>query len=200
MTRPGWCSNTSMTPTCVPGESPRESSLWVHGSLYTCILPTAAVPWAGDRSVSPPAGEQDKNPQTAGRAGGDAEWVSQPCTQGPLQDQGWAQRGTRVSFCPGLFYSECLWLLRFKLSENLFPFITDLVDFYEMLRLPSERQHYKTGCSLVYSVFWVRDFLHTVFDITSCTTSTLLYIMIVCFRHVKWRPLWQLSHHYFPAS
>lgn len=31
----------------------------------------AAVP--GDRSVSPPAGEQDKDPQTAGRAGGDAE-------------------------------------------------------------------------------------------------------------------------------
>lgn len=28
---------------------------------------------AGDRSVSPPAGEQDKDPQTAGRAGGDAE-------------------------------------------------------------------------------------------------------------------------------
>lgn len=33
----------------------------------------AAVASAGDSPVSPPAGEQDKNPQTAGRAGGDAE-------------------------------------------------------------------------------------------------------------------------------
>lgn len=28
---------------------------------------------AGDRSVSPPAGQQDQDPQAAGRAGGDAE-------------------------------------------------------------------------------------------------------------------------------
>lgn len=89
-TRPGWCSSTSTTPTCAPVASPSGCSPWVHAC--PSLSPTAAVPSAGDRSVSPPAGEQDQNPQAAGRAGGDAEWVSQPCAQGPLQDQGWAQR------------------------------------------------------------------------------------------------------------
>lgn len=47
----------------------RES---VHGE---CTLPRSPplVTQAGDRSVSPPAGQQDQDPQAAGRAGGDAE-------------------------------------------------------------------------------------------------------------------------------
>ncbi len=69
------------------------------------------------------------------------------------------------------------------MSKNLFLSLIDLVDFYEMLQLPSERQHYKTGCSLVYSVFWVRVFYF--FYISSSTASTLLYIIIVCFPHVQ---------------
>lgn len=36
----------------------------------------------------------------------------------------------------------------------------DLVDFSEMLHVPSERQHAEAGRSLVFSVFWVRDVLH----------------------------------------
>lgn len=115
----------------------------------------------GDRSVSPPAGEQDKDPQTAGRAGGDAEWVGQPRGQGPLQDQGRAQRSTSFILSWFVLLWIFLWLLRYKLSKNLFSLIVDLVDFHEMLQLPSQRQHNKTGRSLVHSVFWVRDFLHT---------------------------------------
>ncbi len=53
------------------GEPERVFTVSTH--CYTCIPSTAAVASAGDRSVSPPAGEQDKNPQTAGRTGGDAE-------------------------------------------------------------------------------------------------------------------------------
>lgn len=48
----------------------------------------------GYSSESPPAGQQDQDPQAAGRAGGDAERVSQPRAEGVLQDQGRAQRGT----------------------------------------------------------------------------------------------------------
>lgn len=47
---------------------------------------------AGDGSVSPPAGEQDKDPQAAGRVGGDAERDDQSRPQGLLQDQGRVQR------------------------------------------------------------------------------------------------------------
>lgn len=195
MTRRGWCSNTSMTPTCVLAESLRECSLWVHTSLHTCILLTAAVPSTGNRSVSPPTGEQDKNPQAAGRAGGDAEWVSQPSAQGPLQDQGWAQRSMMLFWlCPGLFYAETLWLLKYKASKNLFPFVIDLVDFSEMLHLPSERQHTETGCSLVFSVFWVRDFLHIVFDITKVIIIRLCHVK--CCYVLHWA---KMSCHYFPA-
>lgn len=57
-----------------------------------------AVPAAADRSVSPSAGEQDQDPQTAGRAGGAAERVIQPGAEGPLQDQGRAQRSTTLFF------------------------------------------------------------------------------------------------------
>lgn len=57
------------------GEPERVFTVSTHCLTPPCvrILPTAAVLSAGDRSVSPPAGEQDKDPQTAGRAGGDAE-------------------------------------------------------------------------------------------------------------------------------
>lgn len=47
---------------------------------------------AGDGSVSPPAGQQDKDPQAAGRVGGNAERVDQSRPQGLLQDQGRVQR------------------------------------------------------------------------------------------------------------
>lgn len=57
-----------------------------------------AAPAAADRSVSPSAGEQDQDPQTAGRAGGAAERVIQPGAEGPLQDQGRAQRSTTLFF------------------------------------------------------------------------------------------------------
>lgn len=37
------------------------------------LTPSPSSPQSGDRSVSPPAGQQDQDPQAAGRAGGDAE-------------------------------------------------------------------------------------------------------------------------------
>lgn len=85
------------------------------------IIPAAAKPLADDWSVSPPAGEQDKNPQTAGWAGRDAEWVSQPCTQGPLQDQGWTQRSRRL-------FMSCLLTFTFVAA---FSFIVNIYGCYE---------------------------------------------------------------------
>lgn len=48
-----------------------------------------------------------------------------------------------------------------KIKQS-FPFVLDLVDVFEMLQLPSERQHFETGCSVVYFVFRVRK-LHNQF-------------------------------------
>lgn len=48
-------------------------------------------------------------------------------------------------------------VVKILIDEMALSFITDLVDFHEMLRLPSERQHYKAGYSLVYSIIWVRE-------------------------------------------
>lgn len=64
-------------------------------TVSRCLLaaPTPLSPQSGNRSVSPPAGQQDQDPQAAGRAGGDAERVSQPGAQGAVQDQGRAPRG-----------------------------------------------------------------------------------------------------------
>lgn len=39
----------------------------------------------------------------------------------------------------------------------LFFALEDLVDFYEMLQLPSERKHNEAGSSLVHFVIWVRN-------------------------------------------
>lgn len=47
----------------------------------------------------------------------------------------------------------------FMLRENSLLSWTDLVDIHEMLQLPSERQHFKAGCRLVYSLLWVRSSL-----------------------------------------
>lgn len=67
-------------------------------------------------------------------------------------------RGVRCCFNFVLVYFILnLYGYGFKASKYLSPFTIDLVDFYEMLHLPSERQHTEAGCSLVFSVLWVRD-------------------------------------------
>lgn len=72
------------------GEPERVFTVSVHQARLLCCCSGGT----GDSSVSPPAGEQDKDPQAAGWVGGDAERVDQPCSQGLRQDQGWVQRGT----------------------------------------------------------------------------------------------------------
>lgn len=127
-----------------------ERVFTVSTRLLTASIPPS--PQSGDRSVSPPAGQQDQDPQAAGRAGGDAEWVSQPCAQGAVQDQGWAQRGA--------FLVLLLWEALPHFTETLTAcfILTDLGNIHEMLQLPSEGQHSKAGCCLVHTLFWVGRF------------------------------------------
>lgn len=89
---------------------------------------------------------------------------------------------------PALLDAASLRSLRFKLSQNLSSLVIDLVDFHEMLQLPSERQHHKTGCSLVYSVFWVRVFT---------SSTSLCYYSSVTLNDALSDTL--LSHRCFPA-
>lgn len=76
---------------------------------------------------------------------------------------------SRSSSRSRLSSEEYVWVIFFYTSrfyhrldsrwEKTLLLSTDLVDIHEMLQLPSERQHFKAGCRLVYSLLWVRSSL-----------------------------------------
>lgn len=88
---------------------------------------------------------------------------------------------------------------RLTLRENSLLSWTDLVDIHEMLQLPGERQHFKAGCRLVYSLLWVRNSLLAHFFFNIAAPAPLLPFLILLSPTFVMLNGTSLSHHHSPS-
>lgn len=187
-TRPGWCSNKSTTPTCAPVGNQREFSRWVRTSVNNTwqlsLYCSAVSRW--QVGVSPCRWTGLKSPSSW------MSWwrcrMSQPtlCSRSSTKSRLSSQEYDALFFyfclCPNTHTEH-----QTEGVKKTIPCSTDLVDFHEMLQLPSEGEHDETGCCLVHSVFWVREDFTATPVWCHCHFTEVLTAAVI---HRWWRRMW----------